>query len=284
MSLSEVDVTVEERIVFENRLKAIIKPLEEAESLFKTGEFSRMSQEKIGDLLSLLSGFKNFAQNYFNYFKDGKKYELSTVLRKLQFESNLMSHVSGQYLDTAYQDQLTKTITKLYQYYGRFLGYKNGKNPELMLPSFTGNHDKGRFGYFLRDALPEMSDTEALARTTLAHGLMIFARGIPVIYYGDEQGFVGDGHDYHARENMFPSKVASYNDNNLVGSDATTATSNFDTSHPLFRTLAKFNALHQAIKPGAQLKFQCRCAAVGVGCKCHLQAPCAYVFMRSRSV
>ncbi len=124
--------------------------------------------------------------------------------------------------------------------------YKNGEHPELMLPSFTGNHDMGRLGYFLRQALPGMSDNEALARSTLAHGLMIFARGIPVIYYGDEQGFVGDGKDYYARENMFPSQVASYNDNDLVGTSVTTAASNFDTNHPLFLTLKKFNALHQA--------------------------------------
>ncbi len=124
--------------------------------------------------------------------------------------------------------------------------YQNGANAELMLPTFTGNHDMGRFGYFLARARPDMPDEEALARTILAHGLMIFSRGIPVIYYGDEQGFVGDGNDADARETMFPSKVASYNDNNLVGTEATTAQSNFDTSHPLFQAIKKFNTVHQA--------------------------------------
>ena len=33
--------------------------------------------------------------------------------------------------------------------------------------------------------------------------LMMFMRGVPVIYYGDEQGFVSDGGDQLARENMF---------------------------------------------------------------------------------
>lgn len=155
-------------------------------------------------------------------------------------------------LDFGFQDAVVKSLTGergpdiFAELFANDRFYQNGENPELMLPSFTGNHDMGRFGFFLRQALPDMSEAEALARTTLAHGLMIFARGIPVIYYGDEQGFVGDGKDFHARENMFPSKVASYNNNALVGTAATTATSNFDRSHPLFRTLKDFNALHQA--------------------------------------
>ena len=68
--------------------------------------------------------------------------------------------------------------------------------------------------------------------------MLMTLRGAPVIYYGDEQGFVGTGGDQLAREDMFPSQVASYNDNDLVGSDSTTAASNFDTSHPLYRAIA----------------------------------------------
>ena len=37
---------------------------------------------------------------------------------------------------------------------------------------------------------------------------MYLSRGNPVIYYGDEQGFVGDGGDQLARQDMFPSQVA----------------------------------------------------------------------------
>ena len=45
---------------------------------------------------------------------------------------------------------------------------------------------------------------------------------------------------------MFPSVVESYNDNDLVGTDATTAEENFDTSHPLFRAIAEMAAVRQA--------------------------------------
>lgn len=42
-------------------------------------------------------------------------------------------------------------------------------------------------------------------------------RGVPTVYFGDEQRFISDGNDQLAREDMFPSKVAAYNDNNLIG-------------------------------------------------------------------
>ena len=75
-------------------------------------------------------------------------------------------------------------------------------------PTFLGNHDMGRIGYFLQrvDQLGA-SDAELLARSRLAHALMFFARGQPVVYYGDEQGFTGDGGDKDAREDMFANAV-----------------------------------------------------------------------------
>jgi glycosidase len=60
---------------------------------------------------------------------------------------------------------------------------------------------------------------------------------VPTVYYGDEQGFVSDGNDQLAREDMFPSLTAVYNDNRLIGTSATTAQSNFDTAHPLYRLI-----------------------------------------------
>jgi len=68
-------------------------------------------------------------------------------------------------------------------------------------------------------------------------------RGVPVIYSGDEQGFVSDGNDQLARETLFPSQVAVYNANDLIGTDATTADSNFDTEHPIYRYIAELSAL-----------------------------------------
>ena len=92
----------------------------------------------------------------------------------------------------------------------------------------------GRIGRFVdarqrrRDATPSW-----LARDRLAHELMYLSRGNPVIYYGDEQGFTGDGGDQLARQDMFPSRVPEYLDDDLIGTDATHAQDNFDPRHPL---------------------------------------------------
>ena len=51
----------------------------------------------------------------------------------------------------------------------------------------------GRIGMFVRNANPGATDAELLARDRLAHELMYFSRGNPVVYYGDEQGFTGRG-------------------------------------------------------------------------------------------
>jgi glycosidase len=125
------------------------------------------------------------------------------------------------------------------------------------LPTFISNHDRGRFGWFLDvDNGGVLPDAEKVARSQLATAMMFFARGVPVIYYGDEQGFIGDGGDHDARQDMFPSQVASYNDDDLIGTSATTADENFNDTHPLYLSYSDFALLlaaHPALRNGAQL-------------------------------
>ncbi|HWT24212.1 MAG TPA: alpha-amylase family glycosyl hydrolase [Solirubrobacteraceae bacterium] len=143
--------------------------------------------------------------------------------------------------------------------------YTDADSNAYQLPTFLGNHDMGRMGRFVRVANPGADDAETLARVRLAHELMYFSRGNPVIYYGDEQGFAGDGGDQDARQDMFPSQVASYNDDDLIGTDATTAEANFDTEHPLYRDiagLAELRRLYVPLRRGAQ---QHRLSSAGPG-------------------
>lgn len=134
--------------------------------------------------------------------------------------------------------------------------YDKGEETARQLPTFLGNHDMGRFAGFLRESDPEMSDEELFARVRLANALMFFGRGVPTIYYGDEQGFVSDGGDRYARENMFPSQTDLYNDNDLIGTDKTTAEDNFDTDHPLYQAIKSFAAIRtdeRALRRGKQI-------------------------------
>lgn len=134
--------------------------------------------------------------------------------------------------------------------------YAGGADAAMTLPTFLGNHDFGRVGMFLRTALPKASPDEILKRDLLAHAMLLTLRGVPTIYSGDEQGFAGAGGDQDARQDMFASKVASYNADSLIGSNATTATDNFDEDQPLFREiamLAKLRTSHPALTRGRQV-------------------------------
>lgn len=124
--------------------------------------------------------------------------------------------------------------------------YEGGAPAANRLPTFLGNHDFGRFAMFVKQANPAIGDEELLDRAVLGHAMMLTLRGVPVIYYGDEQGFVSDGNDQLAREDMFPSKVAVYNDNRLIGTAATTAQANFDPAHPLYRLIAELAEVRKA--------------------------------------
>lgn len=124
--------------------------------------------------------------------------------------------------------------------------YPGGARTAVGLPTFLGNHDFGRFSMFVRQMSGSDEPETLLARVKLGHAMMFLLRGVPTVYYGDEQGFISDGNDQLAREDMFPSKVAAYNDNRLIGTKATTAQSNFDTAHPLYRLIGELAAARTA--------------------------------------
>ncbi|HEY0925244.1 alpha-amylase family glycosyl hydrolase [Brevundimonas sp.] len=112
--------------------------------------------------------------------------------------------------------------------------YAGGVETARRLPTFTGNHDMGRIGHLILKARPDISDAELLERTTLAYALVILGRGIPVIYYGDEQGFTGDGDDRRSRQDLFETRTASYADDRRIGQ----AAAPYDTDADMYRRLA----------------------------------------------
>jgi len=104
----------------------------------------------------------------------------------------------------------------------------------------------------VRQARPEASDDEVLKRVALAHAMLFTLRGVPVVYYGDEQGFIGSGGDQDARQDMFVSQTAAYRaEPRLRSSNA-----RFDRQHPLYRAIADLATLrqsHAALRRGRQV-------------------------------
>jgi hypothetical protein len=155
-----------------------------------------------------------------------------------------------------------KPTTELRDFYASDDYFTDADSNAYSLPTFLGNHDMGRVGSFLRQDT-SLSEDELLARDELAHSLMYLTRGQPVVYYGDEQGFSapstvpGGIGDQRAREDMFASRVALHNDTyDPIGTDATTADANFDTSHVLYQhisDLAELRKNNPALADGAQV-------------------------------
>ncbi len=131
--------------------------------------------------------------------------------------------------------------------------YTDADSNAYQLPTFLGNHDMGRIGSMLDDTA---SGDDLLARTRLANQLMYLVRGQPVVYYGDEQGFIGDGGDKDARQDMFASQVTSYNDDAMIGGVPTGSRDRFGTDGPLYQSISELGALrdkYPALADGAQV-------------------------------
>ena len=118
-------------------------------------------------------------------------------------------------------------------------------------PTFLGNHDMGRVGFLLR------SDRDTAEASRFAHELMFAWRGQPVVYYGDEQGFMGTGNDTESRQTMFPTRVEAWAEQPLTDGTSMGSRSFLDTEAPLFTTIAALSQMRQAsqaLTHGAQIE------------------------------
>ena len=147
----------------------------------------------------------------------------------------------------------TEVLARMYQDDGL---YEGGVPAALRLPTFTGNHDIGRLAWMVRRERPDASDDEVLKRVMLSNAMLFLLRGVPTVYSGDEQGFVGHGIDQDARQDLFASRVPTYNDQALLGTSNTTAVANFNPQHPLYAQIAGLAKLRQssvALRRGRQV-------------------------------
>ncbi len=133
--------------------------------------------------------------------------------------------------------------------------YVDGAATARQLPTFISNHDAGRFAWFVRRARPHIEPGEQLQRVLLANALLLTLRGVPTLYYGDEQGFIGDDGDASARQDMFATRVPKYAQEPRLG-PASGAADHFQTTHPLYLAvseLAHLRLAHPALTAGRQV-------------------------------
>ncbi len=166
--------------------------------------------------------------------------DMSSVL-DFTFQSAAVSYASGN---------SARGLQNLYAGDDR---YTTPDSSSTALPTFLGNHDMGRVGYFLQN------QPQGLERDLLAHDLMFLGRGQPVVYYGDEQGFagVGAGNDKDSRQSLFATQVDEYENQQLITGETLGATDHFATDAPIYRhiaDLAQLRADHPALVTGAQIE------------------------------
>ncbi|MEU9334543.1 pullulanase-type alpha-1,6-glucosidase [Streptomyces sp. NPDC048290] len=202
-----------------------------------------------------------------DFFMFGEVYSADTsVTAPYVTEGKLDSTLDFPFQDAAraYASQ-TGSAQKLASVFGDDHKYTTGTANAYESVTFLGNHDMGRIGTFLRQDDPTATDAELLKKARLANELMFLNRGNPVIYYGDEQGFTGNGGDKDARQTLFASQVQDYLDDDILGTDRTHATDAYDTKAPLYRQISELAALrkaHPALADGIQTE---RFAADGPG-------------------
>jgi glycosidase len=149
----------------------------------------------------------------------------------------------------------TDAPAKLAEFFAKDGYYTTPRVNAYSLVTFLGNHDLGRIAYFLSNDVGSGSNDELLARDILAHAVLFFTRGIPAIYYGDEQGFTGKGGDVAAREDMFGSKVPDFAQEKRIGGGDGSAPA-FREDHPLFRAIREMISVRKrnpALQSGIQI-------------------------------
>jgi glycosidase len=125
--------------------------------------------------------------------------------------------------------------------------YFNLPNGVAFTPTtFLGNHDTGRAARLIQSQLGATGD-ELLKRVELGYSLLYLVRGAPVVYYGDEVGMIGAGGDKQARQDMFPTRVRYWQQEERLAAPPIGTGSSFDVvGHPLGEHLRELGALREA--------------------------------------
>ena len=195
------------------------------------------------------AGKPNFA--IYGEVYDANPYYLSTFVHDQSFPSVLDFAFQRNGLGFAKTDG---QVPRLIDMFNQDDLYTTSTQSAYGIPTFMGNHDMGRTGYFIYSATYGDDDL-TLQRSKLANEVLFFSRGAPVLYYGDEKGMVGSGGDKSARQDMFPTEVSDWQEEYRIGTSPIGTKSAFDVSNPLERQIMAIGNLiksNPALRSGTQ--------------------------------
>ncbi|MGC1207425.1 MAG: alpha-amylase family glycosyl hydrolase [Ornithinimicrobium sp.] len=189
-----------------------------------------------------------------DFFMFGEVYDadptyLSTFTTKAKIQAVIDFGFQARSIDFAKGDP----TTAMRDFYAQDDYYTDTDSNAYQLPTFTGNHDMGRAAMMLSGQ--GFSGDELLDRVELSNALMFLTRGQPVVYYGDEQGFIGSGGDKDARQDMFATQTQQYADEPVLGGPSGSI-ERYNPDHPLYQQIAELAQLrqeHPALVDGAQI-------------------------------
>ena len=189
-----------------------------------------------------------------DFFMFGEVYDSSpTVMSQFTTTAKLPATLDFGFQANALAFAQGKPTTGLRDLYAADDHYTDTDSNAYQLPTFLGNHDMGRAAMMLKGS--GVTGTDLMSRTRLANDLMFLTRGQPVVYYGDEQGFIGAGGDKDARQDMFATKVTQYAGEEILGGTAGSK-DRFDTKAPLYQqisALSRLRAGNPGLADGAQI-------------------------------
>lgn len=189
-----------------------------------------------------------------DFFMFGEVYDASPeYLSSFTTAGNLQAVIDFGFQARSIEFARGGSTTSLREFYAADDHYTDTDSNAYQLPTFTGNHDMGRASWLLFDA--GFRDAELQQRVELSNELMFLTRGQPVVYYGDEQGFIGSGGDQLARQDMFATQVPQYLAEPMIAAEPGAA-DRYGTDHPLYEQIAELSALreaHPALADGAQI-------------------------------
>ena len=109
--------------------------------------------------------------------------------------------------------------------------YTDADSNAYELPTFLGNHDMGRIGYFLKAGNAGADDAELLQRDRLAHELMFLTRGNRSSTTATSRASPAPAATRTPGRTCSPARSPSYADDDVViGADAPAATDRYDTN------------------------------------------------------